>query len=57
MSSQEPFRLEQGVFDLDLRDADGREFAGSGVLVRSDGTSHVFRGGSDLEGLATDDLA
>lgn len=48
-------RVEQGAYRLLMEGPEG-ELSGPAVLVRSDGTSHVFRGAGDLSGFSTDDF-
>lgn len=45
--------IEQAPFRL-LMDGPEGELAGAAVLVRSDGTSHVFRGAGELVGFTED---
>ena len=48
--------VEQGVYDIDARTTRDRLLRGVGLLVRSDGRAHVFRGASEMDGLTDDDL-
>jgi hypothetical protein len=47
--------VEQAPYDLFLSGPEG-SFSGPAILVRSDGTSHVFRGAGDLGGFAEQDF-
>lgn len=47
--SKQRHQFEQGPYDLDMEGPEGR-FEGPGILVRSDGRSHVFRGVGALSG-------
>lgn len=47
--------VEQAPFRL-LMDGPEGELSGAAVLVRSDGTSHVFRGAGELQGFSIDDF-
>ncbi len=53
--STETLELQRQPYDVELGTED-RQFAGAALLVRSDGTSHVFRGGSPLMGVRDGDL-
>lgn len=44
-----PTDIEQSPYRL-LMDGPEGELSGAAILVRSDGTSHVFRGAGDLTG-------
>ncbi len=52
-SSGEP--LEQAPYQLLISGPEGN-FTGDAVLVRSDGTAHVFRGAGDLGGFDESDF-
>ncbi len=47
--TKEQTEIEQSPYRL-LMDGPEGELSGSAILVRSDGTSHVFRGAGDLAG-------
>ncbi len=47
--SQESEQVESAPFDLVMSGPEG-VLSGPAILVRSDGTSHVFRGAGDLAG-------
>jgi hypothetical protein len=47
--TNERTEIEQSPYRLLMEGPEG-ELAGSAILVRSDGTSHVFRGAGDLAG-------
>lgn len=47
--TEEPTDIEQSPYRL-LMDGPEGELSGPAILVRSDGTSHVFRGAGDLTG-------
>ncbi len=51
--SSEDVHIEQAAYTVHLGSPEG-DFAGSALLVRSDGRSHVFRGAGDLEGFSED---
>lgn len=51
--TKEPTPIEQSPYRL-LMDGPEGELSGAAVLVRSDGTSHVFRGAGDLDGFTVD---
>ncbi len=48
--------LEQAAYDVHMETPDHRQLWGSGLLVRSDGRAHVFRGGGALDGFSLDEL-
>lgn len=47
--STEIEHIDKAPYRLDMSGPEG-SFSGDAVLVRSDGTSHVFRGAGDLDG-------
>ncbi len=47
--TNDPTAIEQSPYRLLMNSPEG-ELAGSAILVRSDGLSHVFRGAGDLTG-------
>jgi hypothetical protein len=49
--TEEQTEIEQSPYRL-LMDGPEGELSGPAILVRSDGTSHVFRGAGDLTGFA-----
>jgi len=52
----ETIELDFSAYDVHMETADARQLWGSGLLVRSDGRSHVFRGDGALDGFSTDDF-
>ena len=42
--------LDMAPYDVHMETAEQRQLWGCGLLVRSDGRAHVFRGGGDLDG-------
>ena len=56
VQTREKIAVDQAPYDLLLSGPEGT-FSGPAILVRSDGTSHVFRGAGDLGGFAEDDFA
>lgn len=50
-----PTNIDQAPYRLLMGGPEG-ELAGAAVLVRSDGTSHVFRGAGDLDGFSIEDF-
>lgn len=49
------FRIDQAPYTLLISGPEGN-FSGPAILVRSDGTSHVFRGAGDLGGFVERDF-
>ncbi len=47
--SSEDVTIENAAYTIHIGSPEG-DFAGSALLVRSDGRSHVFRGAGDLDG-------
>ena len=56
IATSEPLELAFNSYDVHVETSDARQLWGSGLLVRTDGRSHVFRGGGALDGLTTADL-
>lgn len=48
--------LTPSSYDVHIETAERRQLWGAGVLVRSDGHAHVFRGGGTLDGFSLDEL-
>jgi len=57
VSSAATLELEQAVYDIDTLTTQDRALSGMGLLVRTDGRSHVFRGAAELDGLTDNDLS
>jgi hypothetical protein len=55
VQTREPQQVEPAPYDLVLSGPEGN-FSGPAILVRSDGTSHVFRGAGELGGFDDDDF-
>lgn len=51
-----PLHLEPAAYDVHMETKEDRQLWGSGLLVRSDGRAHVFRGGGALDGFSLDEL-
>lgn len=56
MSSRVDLALEPELYRIGASAAENRHFAGSALLVRTDGAAHVFRGAGPLDGLDETDL-
>jgi hypothetical protein len=56
LQTSEMIAVEHAPYDLFFSGPE-RSFSGPAILVRSDGTSHVFRGAGDLGGFAEEDFA
>ncbi|MDY7106625.1 MAG: hypothetical protein S0880_36075 [Actinomycetota bacterium] len=58
LSTRSRLQLQRMPYDVHMETADGqaRQLWGPGVLVRSDGFAHVFRGGGPLDGLRPGEL-
>ena len=48
--------LEPMSYDVHIETVDRRQLWGAGVLVRTDGRAHVFRGGGNLDGFSVEEL-
>ena len=48
--------LEPMSYDVHIETGDRRQLWGAGVLVRTDGRAHVFRGGGKLDGFSVEEL-
>lgn len=55
LQTREQIRVEQAPYDLLMSGPEG-SFSGPAILVRSDDTSHVFRGAGALGGFAEQDF-
>lgn len=55
VSTFDRLELEPRAYDVHM-ESSGRQLWGPGVLVRSDGRAHVFRGGGVLDGFSADEL-
>ena len=56
VSSREPLALEMSAYDVHMETFEARQLWGPGLLVRSDGRAHVFRGGGALDGFSPTEL-
>ena len=50
--SNDHWTIKQDSYELEMAGPEGI-FAGTAILVRTDGRTHVFRGSGQLEGLTT----
>ena len=56
VSSREPLELQMSAYDVHMETFQARQLWGPGLLVRSDGRAHVFRGGGALDGFSAHEL-
>ena len=56
VSTRQVLDLEMAPYDVHMETGDARQLWGPGLLVRSDGRAHVFRGGGALDGFSFDEL-
>ena len=49
--------LEPSAYDVHVETSEDRQLWGAGVLVRTDGRAHVFRGGGTLDGFDVRELS
>lgn len=57
VTTSDELRLDPASYDVHVETAGHRQLWGPGLLVRSDGRAHVFRGGGELAGIDADELA
>lgn len=55
LQTREQISVDHAPYDLLMSGPEG-SFSGPAILVRSDDTSHVFRGAGDLGGFAEEDF-
>lgn len=56
VATLDELHLEPAPYDVHMETADARQLWGPGLLVRSDGRAHVFRGGGVLAGFSVDEF-
>ena len=56
VSTRDRLQLQMSDYDVHIETGDKRQLWGPGLLVRSDGRAHVFRGGGALDGFSSDEL-
>lgn len=56
LQTREKIKVDQAPYNLLMSGPEG-SFSGPAILVRSDDTSHVFRGAGELGGFAEEDFA
>lgn len=56
VSTRDRLQLQMSAYDVHIETGDARQLWGPGLLVRSDGRAHVFRGGGSLDGFSSDEL-
>lgn len=56
VSTIDELHLEPAPYDVHVETAEARQLWGQGLLVRSDGRAHVFRGGGALDGFRAEDF-
>jgi hypothetical protein len=56
VSTRDVLELAMSPYDVHMETHDARQLWGPGLLVRSDGKSHVFRGGGTLDGFSAEEL-
>lgn len=56
VSTRDRLELQMSAYDVHMETGDARQLWGPGLLVRSDGRAHVFRGGGALDGFSSDEL-
>lgn len=56
LSTTDLLRLASAPYDVHMETPGDRELFGPGLLVRSDGQSHVLRGGGPLDGFHESDF-
>ena len=49
--------LEPSAYDVHVETSEDRQLWGAGVLVRTEGRAHVFRGGGTLDGFDVRELS
>ncbi len=56
VTTLDELHLEPAPYDVHMETPDARQLWGPGLLVRSDGRAHVFRGGGTLDGFSADEF-
>ena len=56
VTTADRLQLEPAAYDVHLETWEDRQLWGPGLLVRSDGRAHVFRGGGRLDGFSAEDF-
>ena len=56
VATSDELNLEPSSYDVHIETAEKRQLWGAGVLVRTDGRAHVFRGGGVLDGFSFEEL-
>ncbi|MFN0026902.1 MAG: hypothetical protein ACKV2O_06945 [Acidimicrobiales bacterium] len=56
LTTTDELRLEPASYDVHIEVGEDRQLWGPGLLVRSDGRAHVFRGGGALDGFSSEDF-
>ena len=56
VTTLDELHLDPAPYDVHVETADDRQLWGRGVLVRSDGRAHVFRGGGALDGFSVEEF-
>jgi hypothetical protein len=56
VATDEALHLDFSPYDVHIETVDARQVWGPGLLVRTDGRAHVFRGGGRLDGVSLDEL-
>lgn len=56
VATTDRLELPMSAYDVHIETAELRQLWGPGLLVRSDGRAHVFRGGGTLDGFDADEL-
>ena len=57
VSTLDELRLVPASYDVHMETLEARQLWGLGLLVRSDGRAHVFRGGGSLDGFSPADFS
>lgn len=57
MTTLEDLHLDPAPYDVHMEVSGTRQMWGQGLLVRSDGRAHVFRGGGTLAGFNVEDFS
>ena len=57
VSTLDELHLEPASYDVHIEVGEDRQMWGPGLLVRSDGRAHVFRGGGALDGFTPEDFS
>lgn len=57
VTTLDDLHLDPASYDVHVETTDARQLWGPGLLVRSDGRAHVFRGGGALAGFSSEEFS